>query len=139
MLRAMDLPIVSREKLRHGDSANDAAQSQRDAQVERALDAMKNDPARRWSVAQLARIAGLSRAAFARRFSLSLGVPPLKWLAEHRLELAREKLVTSDWPLAAIAAEVGYACEFAFAKAFKRRFGRAPGLFRRSSVIRAAA
>lgn len=135
MLRAMDLPLVPREKLSLGDSANDA----KDVHVERALDAMKREPTRRWTVAQLARVAGLSRSAFARRFTMELGVPPLKWLAEHRLDLAREKLITTDLPLSAIATEVGYACEFAFAKAFKRLFGRAPGLFRRSYVIRAAA
>jgi transcriptional regulator GlxA family with amidase domain len=135
MLTWMDLPIVSREKLRHGDSANDT----KDIQVERALDAMRKEPTKRWTVAQLARIAGLSRSAFARRFTLELGVPPLKWLAEHRLHLARERLITTDLPLAAIATEVGYVCEFAFAKAFKRLFGRSPGVFRRSSAFRAAA
>jgi transcriptional regulator GlxA family with amidase domain len=135
MLKAMDLPLVSREKLRHGDSANDS----NDPRIERALDAMRREPTRRWTVAELARVAGLSRSAFARRFTHTLGVPPLKWLAEHRLELARERLVSTDLPLAAIAAEVGYVCEFAFAKAFKRLFGRAPGLFRRASELRAAA
>lgn len=139
MLTSMDLPIVPREKLRRGPNANDS----KDLHVERALDAMRADPTKRWTVGQLARIAGLSRSAFARRFTLGAGVPPLKWLAEHRLELARERLVETSLPLAHIATEVGYACEFAFAKAFKRRFGSAPGVFRRSfqrsSVFRAAA
>jgi transcriptional regulator GlxA family with amidase domain len=152
MLTAMDLPFVSRDKLRHGDSSNasnDVNSSPRvaairrrqstDAQIERALDAMKREPTRRWTVRELARVAGLSRSAFARRFTQALGVPPLKWLGKHRLELARERLVSTDLPLAAIAAEVGYACEFAFAKAFKRLFGRAPGLFRRACELRAAA
>jgi transcriptional regulator GlxA family with amidase domain len=152
MLTAMDLPLVSREELRHGENANDSnhvdscprgaairRERSRDFQIERTLDAMRREPTRRWTVAELARVAGLSRSAFARRFTQARGIPPLKWLAEHRLELARERLVSTDLPLAAIAAEVGYACEFAFAKAFKRLFGRAPGLFRRASVFRAAA
>jgi AraC-like DNA-binding protein len=44
-------------------------------------------------------------------------------------------LIESDLPLAAIAVEVGYRCEFAFAKAFKRLVGLAPGLFRRRARI----
>jgi transcriptional regulator GlxA family with amidase domain len=92
---------------------------------------MRAEPTRRWTVARLGRIAGLSRAAFARRFSRALGISPLRWLAEHRLSLAKRLLSESDIPLAAIAAEVGYGCEFAFAKAFKRIIGIAPGVFRR--------
>jgi transcriptional regulator GlxA family with amidase domain len=103
----------------------------RDSQVDRAIDAMKADPGRRWTVAALGHIAGLSRAAFARRFTLAVGVPPLRWLAEHRIGLAEKHLVDTDWSLAVIAGEVGYRCEFAFSKAFKRLVGIAPGVFRR--------
>ena len=102
-----------------------------DSHVARALAAMKADPSRRWTVAALGRVAGLSRAALARRFTSALGVSPLRWLAEHRLRLAEERLVDTDLPLAAIAADVGYRCEFAFAKAFKRIVGMPPGVFRR--------
>lgn len=115
-----------------------------DAQVAKAIDAMKSDPTKRWSVADLAKVAGLSRAAFARRFQKDCGVAPLHWLAEHRLERACQYLIETTWPLARIATEVGYTCEFAFAKAFKRLTGVAPGVFRRSArvttpVFRAAA
>ncbi len=129
-----DVPILRPDELRRGSSANDG-------HVSRALDAMTRDPKRRWTVAELARVAGLSRSAFARRFSKALGVPPLRWLAEHRLALAEQRLLDTSLPLAAIAFEVGYECEFAFAKAFKRHFGKAPGIFRRhaTSVFRAAA
>ena len=92
---------------------------------------MKADPARRWTVAALGRVAGLSRAALARRFTSAVGVSPLRWLAEHRLRLAKERLVETDLALAAIATDVGYRCEFAFAKAFKRIVGMPPGVFRR--------
>lgn len=103
-----------------------------DAHVVRALDAMKADPSRRWTVAALGRVAGLSRAALARRFTSALGVSPLRWLAEHRLDLAKERLVETELTLAAIAGDVGYRCEFAFAKAFKRLVGMPPGAFRRA-------
>jgi len=115
-----------------------------DLQIARALAAMKADPARRWTVAQLAKIAGMSRAAFARRFKRSMRAPPLRWLTEHRLKIARTRLVETELALAAVAQEIGYVSEFAFAKTFKRMFGVAPGNFRRmarhaSSPFRAAA
>lgn len=101
--------------------------------IARALAAMRADPTRRWTVAGLARQAGLSRAAFARRFKQEVGVSPMRWLAEHRLRHAAEVLQRTDRSLADLAVEVGYQCEFAFAKAFKRLFGIAPGLYRRSA------
>jgi AraC-like DNA-binding protein len=125
--------------LRRGRVANDVQPAPaRDPYVERALAAMKADPARRWTVSALARVAGLSRAPFARRFRRALGVPPLRWLTEHRLAAARRRLVETDLALAAIAAEIGYESEFAFAKAFKRRFGVAPGRFRRIASVSGA-
>jgi len=102
-----------------------------DSHVSRALAAMKREPARRWTVAALAREAGLSRAPFARRFERATGVPPLKYLTGLRLRAAATRLVASDARLAEIAADVGYATEFSFAKAFKRAYGIAPGVFRR--------
>ena len=102
-----------------------------DSHVERALAAMKREPSRGWTVAALARVAGLSRAPFARRFERALGVPPRRYLTELRLRRAATRLVTTDARLAEIATEVGYATEFSFAKAFKRAFGVAPGLFRK--------
>lgn len=115
-----------------------------DLQVARAIAAMKADPSRSWTVAALARIAGLSRAAFARRFKRAMRVPPLRWLTEHRLKIAQTRLVETEMALAAVAQEIGYVSEFAFAKTFKRMFGVAPGKFRRlarhaESPFRAAA
>jgi transcriptional regulator GlxA family with amidase domain len=102
-----------------------------DSYVERALAAMKRDPSRSWTVAALARTVGLSRAPFARRFERATGRPPLRYLKELRLRQAATRLVTSDARLAEIAIDVGYATEFSFAKAFKRAYGIAPGLFRK--------
>jgi transcriptional regulator GlxA family with amidase domain len=107
----------------------------RDGHVDKAIDAMTQDPTKRWTVAELAKVAGLSRAAFARRFSADQGVAPLKWLSQHRVDLARQYLMGTTYSLARIATLVGYACEFAFAKAFKRLTGIAPGVYRRSARV----
>ena len=95
-----------------------------------ALRALHAAPARRWTVAALAAEANLSRAAFSRRFTELLGSAPLAYLTEWRMALARERLRDGDARLAALADDLGYASEFSFAAAFKRRHGVAPGRWR---------
>jgi AraC-like DNA-binding protein len=95
-----------------------------------ALRALHADPARNWTVAGLAAEAHLSRATFARRFAALLGVGPLTYLTDWRMALARERLRDSDDRLAAVAHALGYRSEFAFAAAFKRHHGVAPGRWR---------
>jgi AraC-like DNA-binding protein len=109
------------------------AQALADPGVSTALDAMHRDPARSWTVAELGSRAGLSRAAFARRFASLVGQPPLTYLTWWRLASAGRLLRESDAPLSEIAARVGYGSEFAFADAFKREYGMAPGKFRREA------
>ncbi|MFF2183777.1 AraC family transcriptional regulator [Streptomyces sp. NPDC058155] len=104
-----------------------------DPPVTAALHAIHRDPASPWTVAKLAAEAGLSRAPFARRFALLIGQPPLGYLTWWRMTTAARLLRTSDAPLRSIAAQVGYTSEFAFANAFKRRHGTAPGIYRRKS------
>ncbi|MCX4768032.1 AraC family transcriptional regulator [Streptomyces sp. NBC_01275] len=98
-----------------------------------ALHAIHRDPASPWTVAKLAAEAGLSRAPFARRFALLIGQPPFGYLTWWRMTTAARLLRTSDAPLRSIAAQVGYTSEFAFANAFKRTHGTAPGTYRRRS------
>ncbi|WP_433468941.1 AraC family transcriptional regulator [Spirillospora sp. CA-128828] len=102
-----------------------------DPAVSGALDAVHGDPARPWTVAELADRAGLSRAAFARRFNALVGRPPLAYLTWWRLTTAARLLRESDAPLGAVAERVGYGSEYAFANAFKRAFAVAPGRYRR--------
>lgn len=97
-----------------------------------ALQAMHRDPAHRWTVATLAAEAGLSRSPFARRFTTLVGQPPLSYLTRWRMIIAARLLRESDAPLSTIAGRVGYTSEFAFASAFKRHHGTAPGRFRRA-------
>lgn len=102
-----------------------------DPRIARALQRLRSKLAESWSVAALAKAAGLSRAAFARRFLSELGVPPLRYLAELRMDRAARLLAEGDASLAFIAAQIGYESEFAFSRAFKRHTGEAPGVYRR--------
>ncbi|MET7781341.1 AraC family transcriptional regulator [Streptomyces sp. NPDC005388] len=102
-----------------------------DPAVAAALHAVHRDPAAPWTVAKLAAEAGLSRAAFARRFRALIGQPPLGYLTWWRMTTAARLLRTTQVPLRSIASQVGYTSEFAFANAFKRTHGLAPGAYRR--------
>ncbi|MDN3355219.1 AraC family transcriptional regulator [Actinomadura sp. DC4] len=115
---------------RPGHAAGWAA-ALRDPAVAAALGGMHGDPARRWTVADLGEQAGLSRAAFSRRFTALVGRTPLGYLTWWRMTVAAGLLRESDAPLGAVAVRVGYTSEFAFANAFKREYGVAPGRYRR--------
>lgn len=103
----------------------------RDPAVGRALASMHREPTRAWTVAQLARHAGMSRTVFARRFSDVLGQTPLAYLSSWRLWLAATRLRSSDAPVLQIALAVGYESEAAFNRAFKREFGLPPARYRK--------
>ncbi|MGK8524394.1 AraC family transcriptional regulator [Nocardia asteroides] len=104
-----------------------------DPSISVALRDMHDDPAHPWTVAELAGRAGLSRAAFAKRFAQLIGRAPLTYLTWWRMITAARALRDTDASLASIATRAGYTSEFAFAKAFKREFGAPPGAYRRSS------
>ena len=101
-----------------------------DERVLRALQGMHGDPARDWSVRELAKAAGMSRTRFAVHFKSVAGVAPLTYLGEWRMRLARKSLEESDVSIAALAAQLGYATESGFSDAFKRIVGVSPGAFR---------
>jgi transcriptional regulator GlxA family with amidase domain len=102
-----------------------------DPRLLRVLQLMESRLSSPWTVATLARAAGMSRAAFARAFRARFGLAPLEYLSAQRFERARRLLIDSEECLAAIAASIGYQSEFAFSRAFKRRYGTPPGAYRR--------
>ncbi|HJV86263.1 MAG TPA: AraC family transcriptional regulator [Noviherbaspirillum sp.] len=101
----------------------------RDRYVGRALSHLHARPAHPWTVEELAGHIGLSRSAFAQRFTDLLGQPPMQYLAHWRLCLAA-RLLSGGRPLAEVAGTVGYDSEAAFSRAFKREFGHPPGSWR---------
>ncbi|GAA2710025.1 AraC family transcriptional regulator [Actinoplanes palleronii] len=101
-----------------------------DEVIARSLRAVHERPAEAWTVASLGAFAGLSRAAFARRFTAMVGQPPLTYLTWWRLTLAARLLQTTDLPLSAVAQRSGYGSAYAFANAFKREYGMSAGRYR---------
>lgn len=119
------------EQADHGTATGWAA-ALADPPVAAALRGIHAEPARPWTVESLGDLAGLSRAAFARRFTALVGQPPLAYATWWRLNIAARLLRESDAPLAVVAARIGYTSEFAFAKAFKREYDMPPGEYRRT-------
>jgi AraC-like DNA-binding protein len=105
----------------------------REPYVARALALLHGDIARRWTVDDLGREVGLSRSALADRFIHLIGVPPMHYLGNWRMQVAAQKLRDSSASLAQVAVAVGYDSEAAFSRAFKKTFGAAPATWRRSA------
>ena len=92
---------------------------------------LHRDPARAWTLEELARASGTSRTVLSERFTSLLGEPPLAYLARWRLQLAARRLETSDEKILRVALDVGYESEAAFNRAFKRQFALPPAQYRR--------
>ncbi|CCD86262.1 putative Transcriptional regulator araC family [Bradyrhizobium sp. ORS 285] len=97
-----------------------------DPRLGRVLRAIHQDVSRRWTVEELANVAGMSRAAFSATFMRRLGQAPLAYLRAWRLTIARAALARGGATVATIASKVGYESQSAFAHAFKREFGISP-------------
>jgi AraC-like DNA-binding protein len=104
-----------------------------DSALARTLREIHVDVARRWTVEELAHTAGMSRAVFAERFARKVGMPPMRYLLEWRVALAKDMLRGECSSLAEVAERVGYQSASAFSTAFARLTGRSPSEFARST------
>jgi AraC-like DNA-binding protein len=104
----------------------------RDPVVAPALAQLHERPSHPWTLPELARAVSTSRTVLSERFSQIVGVPPMQYLTQWRLQLAAEQLANSSAKIAAIGAGVGYESEAAFSRAFKRATGHAPASWRRA-------
>ena len=95
-----------------------------------ALAALHDEPARHWTVDELAALGGSGRAAFAKRFRDLVGCAPLAYLRSWRMTLAADYLADPDVTVGAVARRIGYSDAFTFSAAFKRERGVAPSTVR---------
>ena len=105
-----------------------------DAIVGPALRAMHARPDHGWSLAELAQTAGASRTVVVERFTSMIGLPPMQYLTNWRLQLAAEHLSGGSAKVAAVAERVGYDSEAAFSRAFKRATGLSPSAWRNARL-----
>jgi AraC-like DNA-binding protein len=104
-----------------------------DPVVGHALRLMHHNPAHSWTVAELARETGVSRAALARRFHELVGEPPMTFLTNWRIALAADLLLEPGATIGSVAHQVGYGSPFALSAAFKRLRGISPQQHRTSA------
>jgi AraC-like DNA-binding protein len=103
----------------------------RDESIGRVLAKIHDRPAHAFTLDDLAREVGVSRSVLAERFTHFVGIPPMQYLAQWRMQLAATLLSSTSMSLAEIAAEVGYGSETALSRAYKRQVGVAPADWRR--------
>ncbi|MEV6826961.1 AraC family transcriptional regulator [Amycolatopsis sp. NPDC051102] len=114
--------------------------ARRDPVAGPVLRLLHDEPAAPWTVATLAKRAGVSRSTLAKRFAELVGEPPLTYLTRHRMALAADLLTERpDATVAEVARAVGYADPFGFSAAFKRVRGATPSEFRRRPPEKRAA
>ncbi len=104
-----------------------------DARIAPAIRQMHGQLTRAWTVAQLARTAGLSRSAFFDRFTRTVGLPPMEYLSGWRMAVARDLLRRRDLGIGEVAERVGYGSASTFSTAFSRHVGQPPGRYARGS------
>jgi AraC-like DNA-binding protein len=102
-----------------------------DRQIGRAIALIHREPERRWTVASLAHELAMSRSAFAARFTELVGEPVMQYVARWRMQVALSALRDEGATVGELASRLGYRSEAAFARAFKRVMGFAPGSVRR--------
>ena len=106
----------------------------RDREVGAALRLIHGRPAHPWTLEALARDVGMSRSAFAQRFTTFVELPPMQYLARWRLQLAARMLESGQLTVSQTATAVGYQSEPAFNRAFKREVGQPPGAWKRGHL-----
>lgn len=108
-----------------------------DPRLAKAIQAMHDEPAHRWSLEDLAERAGMSQARFAVNFRETVGQTPLDYLTDWRIGLA-QSLLRKGRPVKIVTDEVGYGSAAAPARAFTARLGLAPAAWTRRTQGTAA-
>ena len=133
LMRLSELMFI--EVLRRYLRENEAIESGwlgglRDPVAGPALARLHRDPAAGWTLQALADEIGASRSTLAERFSATVGIPPMQYLARWRMQVAANLLLDRSAKIYRVAREVGYDSEAAFSRAFKRIVGVPPARWR---------
>jgi AraC-like DNA-binding protein len=120
------------ERLSQPEEASFLAAIQ-DKSIGRVLGLIHKDPARDWTLDELALAGAMSRSVLTERFKTLVGASPMVYLAHWRMLKARELLRDTSLSIAQVAQAVGYETEFSFGKAFKRVIGKPPGQTRKNT------
>ncbi|CAN7396752.1 MULTISPECIES: cupin domain-containing protein [unclassified Variovorax] len=103
-----------------------------------ALAAMLREPARPWTLPELARLCHMSRATLARHFQDRVGRSASDLLTDIRMSIATNELKKPSISTEVVAEMVGYQSVGAFRLAFKQRMGVSPAEWRRAARLSAS-
>jgi len=101
-----------------------------DARIGQVIALIHQRPEHAWSLASLAKQAGMSRSALSARFKQLVGDSVMHYLAAWRMHVALSSLRQDRIDLGQLAERVGYQSETAFNRAFRRHVGESPGAFK---------
>ncbi|MBA4011348.1 MAG: AraC family transcriptional regulator [Phenylobacterium sp.] len=135
LTRLVEILLVEALRLTPGaDAPAGLLRGLSDGRLAQALRQMHADPARPWTMAQLASEAALSRSAFFDRFSRQVGAPPMEYLLSWRMALAKDLLRRQGLDIGEVAERVGYGSASTFSTAFSRHVGEPPGRYARQAL-----
>ena len=96
-----------------------------------SINAFLRAPEKAWTLADLAKAAGMSRTRFAEEFKLVTGQTPARIVSRLRLTTIARRIETTALSVEAAAEQAGYSSSAAFVRAFQREFGETPARWRR--------
>ena len=134
LLELVLLETLRRDEATRAESFRGLLAGIADEHLSRAVLAMHSEIAAAWTVASLAREAGMSRSAFAAHFQRTVGISPLAYLIRWRMATAAKLLNEGRQRIPDIALLCGYGSASAFSKAFTREFGRPPAAYRAAPI-----
>jgi AraC-like DNA-binding protein len=135
--RLADVVVVSLIRswiLQHDATHQGIVGAMRDRRIGQALAAVHRSPGERWSVDNLAKLANLSRSAFAQRFTAAMGMPVAAYVSQVRMQLAGRWLRQQDITVSQVAQRLGYESEASFSRAFKKTQGMPPSEVRHAAA-----
>jgi AraC-like DNA-binding protein len=117
MRAALDYLVIAATRLL--EAGERRAQVALHAAVARVKEALDRHPEQPWTLAEMARLAGLAPSHLAALFAREVGTPPRRYLLGRRIERAQQLLRSSDLPITALALELGFSSSQHFAKTFR--------------------
>jgi len=138
-VKAASLTLAARLLQKYFDggppAATDSSASGLDnVRLRRVLEHISGNVGDDLTLADLAEVAGYSPFHFARKFTLSMGVSPHRYIARMRLESAMAELAVGKQSLAQIALNAHFSSQASFTRAFHRATGMTPKEYQRSRL-----
>jgi AraC family L-rhamnose operon transcriptional activator RhaR len=125
---ALFLSGLARAVVAEGDDP--AGQPSNHPAVVDAMRMMEARPEYQWTLTELADRLHLAPGYLVRLFKSATGLPPMAFLARHRVETAAGRLLASDDPIGRIGESVGWPDQNYFARRFKAHYGMSASAYR---------